>query len=247
MIKSISKYKWPVIGNERIVNFLKKNIILNKLANAYLFSGPRQVGKRLVAEILGKTILCQDSKTNSIPCGRCAMCQQFEKRIHPDFLVLSKERGKKNISIEAIRSFQHEFNTTSLLGGIKIGIIDDAADLSEGGANALLKMLEEPAGKSIIILVTQFPNLLLPTIVSRCQILQFQSVSRAKILEYLEQRSCSRKIALKITATALGRPGRAIDYFEHPILFEKYEEQTDDFFRVFKEEFCYRFSFIQKY
>ena len=247
MIERKSTSNWPVIGNEKVVEFLERSIISNKLANAYLFCGPGQLGKRLIAEIFAKSILCQDSKHKSAPCGQCAMCRQFEKKIHPDFLSLNVERGKKTISIESVRSFQHEFNTTSLLGDTKIGIIDDAADLSESGANALLKMLEEPAGKSIIILITQFPNILPNTIISRCQVIRFKLVGRSRIAEFLEQQGCSQEEALRITAAALGRPGRALDYFNHSILFDKHEEHANDFFKLRREGLCYRFSFIQKY
>lgn len=243
------KKDWPIIGNEQIVNFLKSTILIEKISQAYLFVGPPKLGKRLVADIFCNTILCRDpiSKKIAFPCGKCTMCQQFQKGIHSEFLVLTKERDKKNISVEAVRSFQHEFNTTSILGGIKIGIIDDAADLSKEGANALLKTLEEPLGESIIILITTSQDSLPATIISRCQILSFQLVARSVIASHLEKLGCLKKDAEKLAALAFGRPGRAINFFKHPSLLKKFEKEIEDFFKIFHKGIPENFLLLQQY
>lgn len=250
MSESEMKKDWPIIGNQTVIGFLKRNIKSEKIVHAYLFVGPKQTGKRAVANIFSKTFFCQNptARQSAAPCESCDTCQQFEKGIHSDSFVLSKAEDKKNISIEDVRLFQHELNTTSLLGNIKVGLIDDAADLSEAGANALLKTLEEPPNNSIIILIAQSPELLPSTIISRCQRLTFHPVSRSEISLYLTSHfDCPVRTAEKIAALSLGRPGRAIDFFKHPIALQKYEEILDDFLYLFKRGVPARFALAQKY
>lgn len=249
MKKIETKIAWPFIGNKPIVDFLKKNIEKEKITHAYCFIGPKQVGKRTLANIFSKAIFCHNlaSLSSGLSCKKCSICEQFDKGIHSDFIVLSKEKDKKNISIEAVRTFQHRLNTTSLLGNIKIGLIDEAADLSEEGSNALLKTLEEPPSKSIIILMTASADSLPTTIISRCQKFVFQLVSRQEIVSYLEQMNCSKQKAEKLAALSLGRPGRAIDFLKHPPLLQRYEEIQDDFLKIFNKNITDRFSLAQRY
>lgn len=250
MLNSKTKKVWPIIGNKAIINFLKSNIQTKKTVPAYLFVGPKQVGKRTVANIFSKVFFCHDPSALKFAqaCENCEACREFGRGIHPDFFVLTKKKDKKNISIEDIRLFQQGLNRTSLLGNIKIGIIDDAADLSIEAGNALLKTLEEPPANSIFILILELPDSLPATLVSRCQVITFRPVASLEISAYLEKNfHCSPKTANKIAALSFGRPGKAIDFLKHSVLLKKYEETVDEFCHLFSQTIPERFALVQKY
>ena len=112
--KSINfEFKWPVIGHEKIQNYLQNSILNNKLANAYLFIGPEGVGKKAILDYFICSLECYsqektDNKKHLIPCDDCVHCEQIKKNIHPDVVTIEKESNKTTISIEQIRQLQSQ-------------------------------------------------------------------------------------------------------------------------------------------
>lgn len=208
------KFEWPKLGNEAVLEFLDKSLANDKLAQAYIFSGPSDLGKATVAKALAKNILFRD-RPDLIQEG--ATGADFAS-LNSDFYVLECEEGKKNISVESTRDFIHSLGMSSFLNSYKIGLVRGAEMLSEAAANALLKTIEEPKDKVLIILLTTNLESLPATIISRAQVLNFYPVPSKRINDYLlENYGVSRSVAKNLAALALGRPLRAVKYLEDDV------------------------------
>jgi len=250
-MKIISKfqYNWPIIGHTKLVEFLKKSLSQEKYSHGYIFVGPEGVGKETVAKFFVHSIICQAANKDNlamkeIPCYKCPVCQQINKKAYPDIFIIEKEQLKQNISIEQIRNLQHFLNLKSFISSIKIALILEAETLSEEASNSLLKTLEEPYGNTIIILISSRPDLLLPTIVSRCQIIRFGLVPEKLIYKHLIDMNVNRDLAKDITALTQGKVGKAINLVNSPEYLEYYENKIDQFIEIMKVDLAESFRII---
>ena len=162
-----------VVGQQHITNTLKNAIKNNQLAQAFLFCGPRGVGKTTCARILAKTINCTDLQPNGEACGVCASCQSFQNG--NSFNVHELDAASNN-SVDDIRSLIEQVRIPPQAVRYKIYIIDEVHMLSQAAFNAFLKTLEEPPHYAIFILATTEKHKILPTILSRCQIFDFNRI-----------------------------------------------------------------------
>lgn len=172
---------WPVAGMAS--NMLERSFRAGRLAHAYLFIGPEGSGKKDTALHFAKMILCESSLDNK-PCGECSHCRRIESGNYPDVSVLEPEG--QAIKIQQIREIQRSFALKAMESSRKIYIVTKAEQMTQEAANALLKFLEEPATPVVAILLANQKQGLLPTIVSRCQIIPFDRVSPAFIQQQLE-------------------------------------------------------------
>ncbi|MDF3076609.1 MAG: polymerase subunit gamma/tau [Sphingobacteriaceae bacterium] len=162
-----------VVGQQHITNTLKNAIKNNQLAQAFLFCGPRGVGKTTCARILAKTINCQNLSPQIEPCGECDSCRSFQQGNSFNFHELD---AASNNSVDDIRSLIEQVRIPPQAGKYKIYIIDEVHMLSQAAFNAFLKTLEEPPSYAIFILATTEKHKILPTILSRCQIFDFNRI-----------------------------------------------------------------------
>lgn len=219
---------WPFIANKNVFDFLEKSIKKNKLARSYIFKGSLDLGKATIAKHFAKILFCQ----NKTACGICLPCQKFNRNPAAlgDLHILEKKPDKKNILIEDTREFINKLSLSSFADSYKIGIIKEAQNLNPSSSNALLKTLEEPREKVIIILTTSRINSILPTIQSRTQILNFNEVEHGAIYDLLVQRyGAKRDAARDIARLSFGRPGLAIKLFQDKNFYKDYLEKTDIF------------------
>ncbi len=246
----MKNFNWQIVGHEKNLKFLQKNIVNDKLAHAYLFAGPVHLGKNFVARQFMSAILCHDYHLKNklplaeIPCGQCVFCNQISKGIHPDVYYLKKEEDKKNISVEQVREMQKLLQMASFLNSYKIALIENADDLNESSQNALLKILEEPKRKTILILISTDPKLLLATLVSRCQLIKFLPLSDEKIFHHLISLEASREQGRLFTALAHGQIGLAVDFYKKPELFKDYSDRINQFLELFQHNLTARFRII---
>jgi DNA polymerase-3 subunit delta' len=171
-----------ILGHQRQIEILHRALNAQRLAHAYLFAGPEGIGKRLVAMALVRAIYCAQGEG----CGNCAACRKVDHRNHPDIHFL--EPDGTSIKIDQVRGLQRELNFKPLEAPCKVGLIDHAEQMTTGAANALLKTLEEPPGRALLILLTSQPQRLLETIRSRCQPLNFTRHPQERIQAALEQK-----------------------------------------------------------
>jgi len=171
-----------ITGHDRQKNILRRALKADRIAHAYLFEGPEGIGKRLTALAFARALLCVDGTG----CGDCPACRKVDHNNHPDIHILDAE--EERIKIEQVRSLQQELMLRPLEGRYKVCLIDGAERMTVGAANALLKTLEEPQPNTLIILLTDHPEQLLPTICSRCQRLPFARLPRRQLADILAQR-----------------------------------------------------------
>lgn len=187
-----------VVGQDHITQTLKNAIRNNHLAQAFLFCGPRGVGKTTCARILAKTINCSNLKENIEPCNECESCVSFNK--NGSFNIYELDAASNN-SVEDIRALVDQVRYAPQGAKYKIYIIDEVHMLSNAAFNAFLKTLEEPPSYAIFILATTERHKILPTILSRCQIFDFNRISIAAMVKHLQ--GIADKESVKTEADAL--------------------------------------------
>lgn len=171
-----------VVGQAHITTTLKNAIKSNHLAQAFLFCGPRGVGKTTCARILAKTINCVDLGADGEACGKCASCQSFQENTS---LTIHELDAASNNSVDDIRNLIDQVRYPPQSGKYKIYIIDEVHMLSAAAFNAFLKTLEEPPSYAIFILATTEKHKILPTILSRCQIFDFNRIQWKDMASHL--------------------------------------------------------------
>lgn len=171
-----------VVGQHHITTTLKNAIRHNHLAHAYLFCGPRGVGKTTCARILARTINCENPTADMEACGVCNTCQSFKN--NTSFNVFELDAASNN-SVDDIRNLTDQVRFAPQQGKYKIYIIDEVHMLSAAAFNAFLKTLEEPPSYAIFILATTEKHKILPTILSRCQIFDFKRITTHDIVDHL--------------------------------------------------------------
>lgn len=242
------KIIWPLIGNKHIAGFLSRAVKGDDVSGVYIFSGPDNLGKTSTAIFFAQILLCEKKSKQSLPCNQCSSCARFiaERRdsenqeqgiLHSDLYLLKKEKDKKNISIEQVRDFIKSLSMSSFLNSYKIGVIKHAHALSEGGFNALLKTLEEPREKVVVILITSDVDLLPETIVSRSKVLRFGLVDSDFIYDDLVNRfKASRSVAKNFARASMGRPALAIKFLEDKEFGDNYFYRAKSFLEILKKD-----------
>jgi len=186
-----------VVGQAHITNTLKNAIKTGHLAQAFLFCGPRGVGKTTCARILAKTINCTNRTENTEACDDCESCKSFNEGAS---LNISELDAASNNSVDDIRNLVDQVRYAPQLGTHKVYIIDEVHMLSQSAFNAFLKTLEEPPKHAIFILATTEKHKIIPTILSRCQIFDFNRIQIDDIANHLSFIAKSENVAAEIDA-----------------------------------------------
>ncbi|MFH0819210.1 MAG: DNA polymerase III subunit delta' [Patescibacteria group bacterium] len=219
------KYKWDLIGHFKQRTYLQKQIESGKISHAYVFVGLKNLGKFKLAKQFANIILC-NGKDEKKPCGKCINCRQFKKNIHPHFHIIEplKNRKTQNIGIEQVRSIIKELSRKSFGNSWQIVIIRQAHNINIQAANAILKTLEEPGKKQIIILLAENFNSLPLTIISRCQIIKFLPVAKKDIFVALKKDIYDESQLETLCRLANGLPLVMQDFFTKKNKLVDYEE-----------------------
>ena len=188
-----------VVGQKALVATLKNAINSGKLANTYLFCGPRGVGKTTCARIFAKTINCTNRGADGEACGECESCKSFNEELR-SYNVFELDAASNN-SVDDIRNLTEQVRIPPMNGKYKVYIIDEVHMLSQAAFNAFLKTLEEPPKYAIFILATTEKHKIIPTILSRCQIYDFSRISNKDIVEHLQ--SVAQKEGVTVERAAL--------------------------------------------
>ena len=227
------------------------------LPNSLLIYGQSGIGKRVLSKLIAQSILCSESPNLGTPCNKCSDCDLFLAETHPDFRLISdegdeeaneidtaastKKTSQKNISIAMIRGLSEYVAIKPLRDRAKVIVIDPADSMNANAANALLKVLEEPPIYAHLILITRSPQVVLPTIASRCLKLKIKAPSESAAIQWLEAHADSKhnryiKLALRLSS---GAPMRAIELCEdeqffnlREDIFEELGERVLDIFRL---------------
>jgi len=250
-----------VIGHKDVIQNLKNAIRSDRVANAYIFSGPSDIGKEFVAINFAKMLNCASNSDDA--CDKCISCRKIDGGNHPDVRLIKPE-GQR-IKIEQMRFLQRQGSYRAIEGKCKLYIISDSDKMTPEAANSLLKTLEEPPGFMVLILIASAYNALLPTIRSRCQLIRFALVPQNIIEQGLAERLSAKEPKAKWAAMqSQGKVGKAInlirsdkinDYDVFPLLsiltqgdekslvhifkkaeeLSKYEDSLDDLISYYRD------------
>jgi len=245
MKTAVTKSNWPIVGNSHIFEFLAKSLAKKNISGSYIFSGPADLGKTTAANFFAQSLICEHADWP--PCSKCPACLQAERGIHSDIYLIKKPEDKKNISVDQIRDFIRNLGMSSFLNSYKIGIIKGAEDLSEGAVNALLKTLEEPKAKVVIILTVADFEALPKTILSRSQILRFKTVASDVIYDDLiKNHGAQRSQAKNFSRLAAGRPALALKFLEDGEFYKNYKACIKSFAGLLNADVNERYAAIEK-
>ncbi len=212
-----------VEGHDQLVDQFRQALRRGRLASTFLFIGPPGIGKRTFALKLAQALLCEVSREEDLdPCGHCPACQQVAAGTHPDLELVSKPADRSFIPVELFigdrehrmrEGLCHDISLKPFRGGRKIAVIDDADFLNQEGANCLLKTLEEPPPKSVIILIGTSEQRQLPTIRSRSQIVRFRPLPQETVARLLVSKGLvpDPQTAVRLAALSEGSMQRALD------------------------------------
>lgn len=196
-------------GQDSAIATLRHALARERLAHAYLFKGPAGVGKKKTALTLAQAILCREQPREG--CGTCAACASVAARTHPDLTVLALEMGKQAVVIDQIRDLQRLLILKPVSGGKKIAILEDAHLLTAQAQSALLKVVEEPPGDALLILLTVNAVMLSRPLVSRCQQVRFAALPLQAVKTVLRQEHGKDDAVAQLLALhSRGSIGRAL-------------------------------------
>lgn len=232
-----------IIGHAKQWQFLKRSTELGKFSHAYLFCGQEKLGKKTLALEFAKLltgqnipnpdlILIEPEDSSSVPASAGA--------------TAGKSEGKHEIQISQIRDLIWKLALKPYLAPFKIAIIDQAHLMNSEAQNCFLKTLEEPKDKTILVLITEYPEILFPTILSRCEIIKFYSVPETEIKNYLINNEIPEKEIQEIIKISQGRPGVAIDLVTDPQKLENQRKKTKELIRILNSGLVARFKYVKE-
>ena len=201
-----------VVGHRRLVDLLSRAVARDSLPPSLVLAGPSGVGKRRLAIAVAQALNCVSPRSGKDfdSCGTCPACTRIARGVHPDVLIV--EPGDSgSIKVDQVRDIVDRSMYRPFDGKRRVVIIDDADALVPSAQNALLKTLEEPPSSSVFMLVTSRPDLLLPTVVSRCPRLRFRALDDADVVAVLKSMGKSETEARAAAVSADGSISRALD------------------------------------
>ena len=220
-----------IIGQDRAIGILKSCVAKERIPHALLFAGDEGIGKRLTAINFAKALNCRGESEDSLfssceeegddaltsdqidACDGCPSCSKIDKGTHPDFFLIEPEGEGRQITVAAIRQLEESLSYKSFEGSWKIAVIDNADRLNQSAANAFLQTLEEPAPESVLILVSSRPDMIIATIRSRCQRINFTPLPMDTMSSLLDERleETGHEQARLLSMLSGGRLGYALN------------------------------------
>jgi len=217
-----------IIGQDIAIRSLENLIGQDQVRGSYLFLGPDGTGKRAVATEFAKAINCGSGQQGA--CEECVSCKKINSANHPDVFTICPEGGGSGaIKIATVRDIIYEASLKPYEAKKRVFIVNDAEVMTEEAQNAFLRLLEEPPINHIFILTASNSAGLLSTVVSRCRVLKFYSLSQDDIRECLLSRGLEEEKAALFSHMAMGSLGRAMDFKDENII-ERRDQMVNDFF-----------------
>jgi len=219
---------WNLTGHDWAVDMLKKHIIHETTRHAYLFSGPPGLGRRTLALRFAQALNCPTPLETGIPCGECRDCIQIESMKHADLSIVQSDSEGGILKVDQIREARKTLILKPYMSQYRVALFLRFHEANDNAANALLKTLEEAPSYAVLILTADNPEQLLPTILSRCEVLRLRPLSVTDVQNELEHRGFETRHSKLIAHISGGRMGYAIRLMEDASLLEKREERLND-------------------
>ncbi len=265
---------WGMIGHVWAVELLREHVRGGRLRHAYLFTGSVGIGRRTLALRLAQAVNCTDPPAPGEPCRACRPCLQFERMQHPDLSIVQTLPDKTQILAEQVRELQHSLSLHPYDAQFRVALILRAEEANLTAQNSLLKTLEEPPARVILVLTAENAELLLPTIVSRCEVLRLRPVEPEHAAAGLQallanQPSTARaadstvqtparhqsvkgieldeaQLSISLAAhIAGGRPGAALRLLQEPHLLETRQSVLNELLHLLQSSRTERFAYAE--
>jgi DNA polymerase-3 subunit delta' len=238
---------WGLLGHDWAVNLLQRHIAHGAVRHAYLFTGPQYIGRSSLALRFAQALNCQQPPSPGIPCEVCRVCRQIESLRQPDLVVVQADQIGGTLKVDQVRELQRSLALAPYEARYRIGLFLRFEEAHPSAANALLKTLEEPPSQVILLLTAESAESLLPTIVSRCEVLRLRPVGRQELAEGLSQRlDIPTDQANLLAAVSAGRPGYAIRLVNEPDQWIQRELWLKEHNELVKSSLVQRFAYIEK-
>lgn len=231
-----------IVGHQTQWQFLKKSAESKRISHAYLFWGQSRLGKNTLAKEFIKLLNCQAEQ--KIPCQNCWPCKAFGKEIHPDLIVIRPEG--KEIKISQIRELQRFLSFRPHSANYKAVILKEGERMNQEAQSCLLKTLEEPTPTSLIIITSEHPAALFPTILSRVQKIKISPISKFEIENYLKNQKVPLPEIEKISSLSFGRPSLAIEFLNNPQKLDKEYQKIREISKVSQKNLAFRFQYVKE-
>ena len=219
---------WNLTGHEWAVDMLRKHVVRGTMRHAYLFAGPPGLGRRTLALRFAQALNCPTPLEAGIPCGMCRDCKQIEAMQHADLTVVQAESEGGIMKVDQIREARKTLTLKPYMSKYRVALFLRFHEASDNAANALLKTLEEAPSYAVLILTADNPEQLLPTIVSRCEVLRLRPLSVEEVQQELESRGLENSHAKLIAHISGGRMGYAIRLIDDESMLDAREERLND-------------------
>ena len=237
---------WNLIGHEWAVDMLKKHVVNGTTRHAYLFAGPPGLGRRSLALRFAQALNCQTPITTGIPCGQCRDCKQIDAMQHPDLSVVQADSEGGTLKVDQIRDARRSLTLKPYVANYRVALFLRFQQANDNAANALLKTLEEAPSYAVLILTADNPEQLLPTIVSRCEVLRLRPLNIEAVQKELESRGLEIGQAKLIAHISGGRFGYALRLIENDSLLEKRDQRLNDLLTLIPASRVEKFAYADK-
>ena len=242
----IDDMSWNVYGHDWAVTLLRNHVARNEMRHAYLFSGPQGIGRRTLALEFAKAINCLQPDGQGNPCGICSTCRKFDQMQQVDLSIVRSENVGGVIKVEQIRDLQHTLSLTPYDAAYRVALLLRFQEANANAQNALLKILEEPPLKVILLITVDAVDNLLPTVASRCEVLRLRPMPVAVLSRLLiEKYGMESDQAVQFSHFSGGRLGLALKMKDDISLTEQRQHWLAELERLVHSSRCDRFTFVE--
>ena len=237
---------WGLLGHEWAVEMLKQHITHDSVRHAYLFSGPPGLGRRTLALRLAQALNCPQPVAPGEPCGTCKTCQQIERMQYPDLAVIQAEKEGGTLKVEQIRAIRQSLVLKPYQGSYRVALFLRFQEANANAANALLKTLEEAPAYVVLVLTADTPEQLLPTILSRCEVLRLRPLPVETVEGYLKEHGADPTNARLLAHISGGRPGYALRLMQDKDTLDFRAQRLEDLQWLLPSTRRARFAYAEK-
>lgn len=237
---------WDLTGHAWAVAMLRQHIARDSTRHAYLITGPRGAGRRTLGLRFAQALNCTNPVSAGIPCGSCDDCRRIEARKHPDVNIIEAEAEGGTLKVEQVRELRRLIVLRPFQARYRVAMLLRFQEANDAAGNALLKTLEEAPSYAVLILTAESSEGLLPTIVSRCEVLRLHPVALDSIQRLLERKGVDPERARLLAHISEGRPGAALGMLADPDSLVYRDERLNDLLALLASTRAQRFAYAEK-